>query len=115
MLVCSCVIRVDGRLALDALKNLVLKSLALDVRNDLRPDLPQFPVQHSHHRSLWTPRDGLVTLLATVGVHLARVRANKALIDFNWTLTAHLSFWTAPKSKPDPMKHEPCCLLGHAK
>ena len=123
MIVPYCGIGVDLTTAMYAVQNFVLQSLSLNVRDDLRANLPKIAVKHPEHGSLayisiaphLLAPPLVVSCLAAL-VHLIGVRSYKGFIAFDWpTLSpSELETTFISHSFTDTMQHEPCRVLANA-
>ena len=94
-----------------------MKSLALDIRNHLRPHLSAVTVEHPHNDGLAVVRSlqcGL-HLQSSRAVHRLRLGADEGLVNLNRTtiLAAQLVPVALAERQPYAVKHKPCGLLSH--
>src|SRR6266851_4610401 len=116
-------IRIHCAAMLYVFKNCVLQCFALDVRDDLRTHLPQFPVKHAKdgclvHVAITLPLSpSPLEVELPAAVHLVRVRPDKGFVAFNGAAlcSAELVGQIALHGSPEAMKHKPCRLLCNAK
>src|SRR5271166_2159433 len=107
-------VSVDCRSAFDLIQNLILKSLAFDVRDNFGTHLPTLTVEHSHNRCRGVLPVGAVNLEPPRAMHLLRLRAYMRLVHFDWTVAAHLQETSRLHCFADAVKHEPRRLLSNA-
>ena len=115
------VIGVDLGSVLHVFKNLILQGLALDVRHDGSANFAETPVKDALHDGLVEVRPERIDAVLRLGVavHVLNLAADERLVNFNFGLRpAHLrrrAKRTIVQCSAEPLKHEPCRLLGNAK
>ncbi len=112
-------IGVDLGILLDVRQNLILQGLALDVGDYASPNLPSLTVPHPHDNRLGSGSLyalPLVLLANARAMHVLNLAADISFIDLDRTAvrTAHLDEGSAFHCLANPVKHEPCRLLGNA-
>ncbi len=119
LVIAHSVIRVNRRTILNVIQDRILQSLALDIRYDIRPDFAQVAVEDSLHNGLASMYSALLhkTQLAFL-VHVLSESADECFIGFKFGVRSAHFFDSAERSgtqrHAEPLKHEPCRLLGHA-
>src|SRR5271169_1968267 len=120
--VCDGIVGIKLRAELDLIQNLVLQSLALHVRYNLRPNPAEIAVKDSldgnaahvlHAVCIHGLAANLVEMFALVLVAIAHLPTDESLIDFNLSLSAVSKLGTESvilHCQPDAVKHEPCRL-----
>ena len=113
------VVRIDFGTVLDVLEKNILKSLAGDVRNNLCAYLPKISVKDSLHNSLSTMHPTLLHKSQfAILVHVLSESADERFIGFQFRVRS-AQFGCRTKraivqGSSEPLKHEPCRLLGNA-
>src|SRR5712671_2336349 len=115
------VVRINGASVLHVLENLILQSLACDVRHNLSADLPQIPVKDALHNRLACRSSNVSLLLRETQtartVHVPNLAAYKRFVHFQFfAFAANLARVKGMlfHNFADALQHKPCRRLRHS-
>src|SRR5205814_1518879 len=112
------IVCIDGRAILHIVEDRVLQSLPLDIGDNHGANLTEIAVENSHNYGLVLIWSKAIDLETATLVHILSQAADKCFVGFNrstFTTTKLAASESAlAHSLSQPLKHEPCRLLGNA-